>query len=102
MYRSAMRSILSELARQNRLVVVEEFSLDVPKTKVLVAKLSDLTLREVLILTEDIDENLRLAARNLYRVEACDVRNLDPVKLIKFEKVLITVSAVKKLEEMLV
>ena len=102
MYRSAMRSILSELARQNRLVVVEEFFLDVPKTKVLVAKLSDLTLREVLILTEDIDENLRLAARNLYRVEVCDVRNLDPVKLIKFEKVLMTVSAVKKLEEMLV
>ena len=101
MYRSAMRSILSELARQKRLIVVEEFSLDVPKTKNLVAKLSDLAMKEALILTEDTDENLQLAARNLYRVESCSVRNLDPVKLIKFDNVLATVAAIKKLEELL-
>ena len=101
MYRSAMRSILSELARQNRLIVVEEFSLEVPKTKSLVAKLSGLDMNEVLIVTESADENLHLASRNLYRVETCVVSNLDPVRLIKFDKVLVTVAAVKKLEVLL-
>ena len=96
-----MRSILSELARQNRLIVVEEFSLDVPKTKSLVAKLSGLDINEALIVTESSDENLHLASRNLYRVETCVVSNLDPVRLIKFDKVLLTVAAVKKLEVLL-
>ena len=98
MYRGALRSILSELLRQERLVTVADFSVDTPKTKQLTGKLKDLGLQQVLIVTEKPDENLYLAARNLYDVGVCDVTELDPVSLIGFDKVLFTSAAVKQLE----
>ena len=101
MYRGAIRSILSELVRQDRLVVVEKFGVDAPKTKALIAKLNEYDLNDVLIVTAEVDENLFLSARNLYKVDVRDVQGIDPVSLIAFEKVLITADAVKQLEEAL-
>ncbi len=101
MYRAAMRSILSELVRQDRLIVVEDFAVDAPKTKSLVGKLAGLGLSDVLIVTDAVDENLYLAARNLPFVDVRDVQGSDPVSLIAYDKVLVTVSAVKKFEELL-
>ncbi|WP_299693911.1 50S ribosomal protein L4 [uncultured Vibrio sp.] len=101
MYRGAMKSILSELVRQERLIVVDNFSVEAPKTKELVAKLKELELNDVLIVTGEVDENLFLAARNLYKVDARDVAGVDPVSLIAFDKVLMTADAVKQVEEML-
>ncbi|EWM38550.1 50S ribosomal protein L4, partial [Vibrio parahaemolyticus] len=79
MYRGAMKSILSELVRQERLIVVDNFSVEAPKTKELVAKLKELELTDALIVTSEVDENLFLAARNLYKVDARDVAGIDPV-----------------------
>lgn len=101
MYRAALRCILSELARQERLVVVEDFALDAPKTKGLIQKLADYDVAEALIVADDVAENLYLAARNLPKVDVRDVHGLDPVSLIRFEKVIVTVPALKKLEEVL-
>ena len=101
MYRGAVRSILSELVRQDRLIVVEKFTVEAPKTKELAAKLKDMGLKDVLIITEELDENLFLAARNLYKVDVRDVQGIDPVSLIAFDKVLVTADAVKKIEESL-
>ncbi|MFB9869380.1 50S ribosomal protein L4 [Vreelandella sulfidaeris] len=101
MYRAAMRSILSELVRQERLVAIEEFNVDAPKTKQVAAKLKELNLEKVLIVTEEIDEKLYLAARNLPHVDVVDVAAADPVSLVAFDKVLITVSALRKFEEKL-
>ncbi|ASA56099.1 50S ribosomal protein L4 [Vibrio gazogenes] len=101
MYRGAMKSILSELVRQERLIVVDDFSVEAPKTKDLVAKLKELELNDVLIVTGEVDENLFLAARNLYKVDVRDAAGIDPVSLIAFDKVLMTASAVKQVEEML-
>ncbi|WP_043529108.1 50S ribosomal protein L4 [Litchfieldella xinjiangensis] len=101
MYRAAMRSILSELVRQERLVAVDEFVVDAPKTKQLVAKLKELELEKVLIVTEDVDEKLYLAARNIPNVDVVDVAAADPVSLVAFDKVLVTVSALRKFEEKL-
>ncbi|MBA6234282.1 MULTISPECIES: 50S ribosomal protein L4 [unclassified Colwellia] len=101
MYRGAIKSILSELVRQDRLVVVENFTVETPKTKELVAKLNGLELKDVLIITPEVDENLFLSARNLYKVDVRDVDGIDPVSLVGFEKVLMTATAVKQLEEML-
>tara|TARA_R110000822_G_scaffold226254_14_gene359069 strand:- start:40899 stop:41513 length:615 start_codon:yes stop_codon:yes gene_type:complete len=101
MYRAALRSIVSELARQDRLVVVEAFDLEAPKTKDLVQKLSEYNLKDVLIVTEEVSENLYLSSRNLHKVDVRDVVGVDPVSLIRFEKVLVTVPALKKIEEML-
>ncbi|HFG2174651.1 TPA: 50S ribosomal protein L4 [Vibrio cholerae] len=101
MYRGAMKSILSELVRQERLIVVENFSVEAPKTRALVAKLKELELNDVLIVTGEVDENLFLAARNLYKVDVRDVTGIDPVSLIAFDKVLMTAAAVKQVEEML-
>jgi len=101
MYRGAIKSILSELVRQERLVVVENFAVETPKTKELVAKLNGLELKDVLIVTPEVDENLFLSARNLYKVDVRDVDGIDPVSLVGFEKVLMTATAVKQLEEML-
>jgi large subunit ribosomal protein L4 len=101
MYRGAIKSILSELVRQERLVLVENFAVETPKTKELVAKLNGLELKDVLIVTPEVDENLFLSARNLYKVDVRDVDGIDPVSLVGFEKVLMTASAVKQLEEML-
>jgi len=101
MYRAAMRSMLSELIRQDRLVVVNDFSIKAPKTKMLADKLKKLDMDSVLILNEAFDENLFLAARNLPSVGICDVFALDPVVLIRFEKVLVTLPALKLIEERL-
>ena len=99
MYRSAMRSILSELARSERLVVVESMSLDQPKTKLLVEELKDYGLENVLIVASEVDQNLYLASRNLHKVDVRDVEGVDPVSLIAYDKVMVTVDAVKKFEE---
>ena len=101
MYRGAMKSILSELVRQERLIVVDNFSVEAPNTKELVAKLKELELTDALIVTSEVDENLFLAARNLYKVDARDVAGIDPVSLIAFDKVVMTAEAVKQVEEML-
>ena len=101
MYRGAIQSILSELVRQDRLVVVEKFGVDAPKTKELLTKLQALDLKDVLIVTPEVEENLFLAARNLYKVDVRDVTGIDPVSLIAFDKVLMTADAVKQIEEML-
>ena len=101
MYRGAMQCILSELIRQGRLIVVNEFAVESHKTKDLVNKLKDFDLDNVLIVSDQIKENLYLAARNLHKVDVLDVSGLDPVSLIGFEKVLITVPALKKAEELL-
>jgi len=101
MYRAALRSIFSELARQDRLVAIDEFSMEQPKTKLLTQKLSGLGLDNVLVVTESVEQNLYLSARNLHRVDVRDVAGIDPVSLIAFDKVLITVPALKKVEEML-
>lgn len=101
MYRAGLRSIVSELIRQERLVVVDDFGLDEISTKTLLAKLTTLGLPEALIITESMDEKIALSARNLYRVEVCTVAGIDPVSLVGFEKVLTTVAALKKLEEWL-
>lgn len=102
MYRAAMRSILSELARQERLVVVEEFAVDAPKTKSLIAKLAEYDVTAALIVTEEVDENLYLASRNLHRVDVCDAAGADPVSLINSAVVMVTVASLKKFEEILV
>ena len=101
MYRAAMRCILSELNRQDRLVVVEDFALEAPKTKVLIQQLAQFDLAEALIVTEEVNENLYLASRNLHKVDVRDVQGVDPVSLIRFDKVVVTVAALKKFEEML-
>jgi large subunit ribosomal protein L4 len=101
MYRGAIQSILSELVRQERLIVVEKFGVETPKTKELLAKLNEYGLTDVLIVTPEVDENLFLASRNLYKVDVRDVQGIDPVSLIAFDKVLITAEAVKQLEEAL-
>ena len=101
MYRGAIQSILSELVRQDRLIVVEKFTVETPKTKELISKLKELELKDVLIVTSEVDENLFLSARNLYKVDVRDVQGIDPVSLIAFEKVLMTADAVKQLEESL-
>jgi large subunit ribosomal protein L4 len=101
MYRGAMQCILSELIRQDRLIVVNEFTVESHKTKDLVNKLKEFELDNVLIISDQVQQNLYLAARNLHKVDALDVSGLDPVSLIGFEKVLITVPALKKVEEIL-
>lgn len=101
MYRAALRSVLSELVRQDRLVVVKELSLEAPKTKLLATKLKELDLDSVLILNEAFDEKIFLAARNLPNVGICDAGSIDPVVLIRFEKVLVTLPALKLIEERL-
>ena len=101
MYRAAMRSILSELVRQERLLAIDSFAVDAPKTRELVGKLNELGLDNVLIVTVDADDNLYLAARNLPGVAVCDVASADPVSLIGFDKVLMTKAAIEKIEERL-
>jgi len=101
MYRGALRCIVSELIRQDRLVAVESFQVDAPKTKNLQSLLKDLDLASVLIVTEEVDQNLYLSSRNLRSVDVRDVDGVDPVSLIAHDKVLVTVGALKKLEEAL-
>ena len=100
MYHGAMQAILSELVRQERLIVVEEFKIDEPKTKVFPAKLKELELSNVLIVVEEVDDNLYLGCRNIHNVDVIDVQGVNPVNLIGFKKVLFTVGALKKAEEL--
>ena len=101
MYRGAMRSILSELVRQDRIIVTNNFSVEAPKTKEVQSLLKDFALENVLVVVEELDHNLYLGARNLKNVNVVDVQGVDPVTLIGSEKVLFTVSALKRLEEVL-
>ena len=101
MYRSALRSVFSELVRQERLVVVEQLSLEAPKTRLLAEQLERMGLSDVLILNEAFNENLFLAARNLPHVGVCDVASMDPLVLIRFDKLLLTLPALKLIEERL-
>lgn len=101
MYRAALQVILSELARKERLIVVESFALEQPKTKELIKALGEYGVQDVLIVSDEVTENLYLASRNLHKVDVRDVQGVDPVSLIAFDKVLITVSALKKFEELL-
>ena len=100
-YRGAMQSILSEVIRQDRMIVTEDFSVDAPKTKQVLARLRELELDNVLIVVEEVDENLYLAARNLRNIDVIDVQGVNPLNLIGFDKVLFTVGALKKAEELL-
>ncbi len=101
MYRGALRSVLSELVRQDRLVVTESLAMEAPKTKELAGKLSAMGLDSVLIVNEAFDEKVFLSARNLKSVGICDAGSIDPVVLLRFEKVLVTVPALKLIEERL-
>ncbi len=101
MYRAAMQAILSELVRQDRLVVVQDIALSRPKTRDLLDRLSGLGLKNVLIVTDAWDENVQLSARNVSKIAVCQAAHVDPVNLIKFEKVLMTVAAVRQFEEVL-
>jgi large subunit ribosomal protein L4 len=101
MYRAGMMSILSQLAREDRLSVVDSFTIEAPKTKLLASKLKGMGMDDVLIITESMDENLRLSSRNLPNVMVVDVSHADPVSLIRHNNVLITKGAVGKIEELL-
>ena len=101
MYRAGMRSIFSQLAREGRLNIVENFNVDAPKTKLLVDKVKAMGLESVLIIADQVDENLYLASRNLHKVAVVEAQHADPLSLIHFQKVLITKPAVAKIEELL-
>ena len=101
MYRAGMCSILSQLAREDRLKVVDKFSVDAPKTKLLAQKLKDLGLDQVLVITDGVDQNLYLSSRNLANVMVLDVAHADPVSLVQSRNVLLTRGAVAKFEELL-
>lgn len=100
-YRVGIASIFSELARQERLFVVETIDVEAPKTRELIKLLAEHQLDDVLIITEDVSENLFLASRNLHKVDVTDVAGLDPLRLVGFANVLITVDALKRVEEWL-
>ena len=100
-YRAGISAILSQLAREGRLSVVESIALDQPKTKALAQKLKGMGLESVLIITDSVDENLFLSSRNLPNVLVIEPRNADPVSLLKFERTLLTKAAVAQIEEML-
>ena len=102
MYRAGMRSMLSELNRQQRLIVVEDITVDAPKTKQMAAKLADLGVSKTLIVTETGDESLYLSARNLPHVEVTDVAGMNPVNLLRYDHVVVTVGAVRAIEEQLI
>jgi large subunit ribosomal protein L4 len=101
MYRLAMRSILSELVRQERLIAVESFGVEAPRTREVAGRLRQMGLDEVLIVTDTADDNLFLAARNLPRVAVCDPSSVDPVSLVGFDKIVVTTGALKRIEERL-
>jgi large subunit ribosomal protein L4 len=101
MYRAGVCAILSQLAREDRLLVVDSFAVSAPKTKLLAQKLKGMGLDNVLIITDALDDNLRLSSRNLHYVSVASVNEADPVSLIRHEKVVVTRNAVAKIEEML-
>ena len=100
MYRAGMCSILSQLAREDRLAVVDEFKVDAPKTKLFAEKLKGMGLSSVLLVTDSVDENLYLASRNIVGAAVVDVNRADPVSLVHFDKVVFTKAAVEKAKEM--
>lgn len=99
MYRAGVAAILSQLAREDRLAVVESFSVEAPKTRLLSQKLKGMGLDSVLVITDEMDENLFLSSRNLHQVLVLDVNEADPVSLVRFPKVLVTKGALAKMEE---
>jgi len=99
MYRGAIKSILSELVRQERLVVVEDLTFDQPKTKAFLAKMKDVNVSNALIVADEVDQNLYLSARNVPHVEVSDVAGVNPLNLVAYEKVVMTVAAIEKLQE---
>ena len=101
MYRAGIASILSQLARENRLAVIDSFSVAAPKTKLVAHKLKGMGLESVLVITDNLDDNLLLASRNLPNVLVIEVQQTDPVSLVRFPQVLVTKGAVAKMEEML-
>lgn len=101
MYRAGMRSILSQLAREGRLNVVDQFSLDAPKTKLLAEKVKSMGLESVLIILDEVSENLYLASRNLHKIAIVETQHADPLSLVQFQKVLVSKSAIAKMEELL-
>ncbi len=101
MYRGAMRSILSELVRQDRLKIVESFDFETPKTQELIKKLAGMGFDSALIVTDSESENLYLSARNVHKVDVCAAKEIDPVSLVNSRNVLMTAGAVKQIEEML-
>lgn len=101
MYRAALKTIMSELARQGRLLVVETLEVDAPKTRLLVEQLEAYGVNSALLLADEVSENLYLASRNLQTVDVRDVQGMDPVSLLAHDKVMVTVEAIKKIEEML-
>jgi len=101
MYRASMQAILSELARQGRLMVIEDLKVDGPKTKALAQKLKGMGYEQVLIVTDNVDENLYLSSRNLANVLVMEAQHADPYSLVRYPNVLLTKSAVKKFEELL-
>jgi large subunit ribosomal protein L4 len=101
MYRAGVRSILSQLAREGRLAVVEKFEVEAPKTKLVASKLKQMGLDSVLLITDSFDENLHLATRNLQSIAIVEPEYTDPVSLVYFDRVLITRGALTKVEEML-
>ena len=98
-YRTAMRSILSELVRQDRLIIADDFTVAEPKTKQLVARMNEMKIEDVLVVTHEFDENLALASRNLYHVGILEADEINPISLIGFDKVLMTSAAIKQIEE---
>jgi len=101
MYRAGLAAIFSELARQERLAVIDSFSVDLPKTKQIFQKIKDMGYSSVLIVTDSLDENTYLASRNLLNVLVLEVSEVDPVSLVRFPNVLLTKGAVSKFEEIL-
>ncbi|UQB42009.1 50S ribosomal protein L4 [Thiomicrospira microaerophila] len=99
MYRGAMRSILSELSRAGRLIIVDDFKVDAPKTRDFKSKLANLGVTDALVVTEAFDEYLYLSARNIYKADVTDVASVDPLSLVGFKNVILTQGAVKQLEE---
>jgi large subunit ribosomal protein L4 len=101
MFRAGLAAILSQLARDGRLAVVEDFALGSPKTRLLAQKVKEMGMENVLIITDKLDENLVLSARNLSNILVIEPRQADPVSLLRFDNTLITKGAVAKIEEML-
>ncbi len=101
MYRAGLAAILSQLAREDRLAVIENFSVESPKTKMLAQKIKELGLESVLVITDNLDENLYLSSRNLHNILVLEVNETDPISLVRFKNVLLTKGAVAKMEEML-
>jgi len=99
MYRGAVKAILSELVRQDRLIVVEDLKFEQPKTKLFLAKMKEIDVTSALIIADEVDQNLHLSSRNVPHIEVSDVAGVNPVNLVAYKKVLVTVAALKKLEE---